>query len=104
MLRDYLRSLTVATLAVPILALPGADTYFRPKPPGGGGGARCAYFNRDFNEWDFSMPGDLMQVRDANGNWVTLRCSSNGTWVVVPNLRTGPTHSAGGGVMAPSVP
>lgn len=104
MIREYLKTLAVGSLALAIVAVPAGDTVLRPRQ-GGGGGVRCAYYNAEFNEWDFVMPGDIISVQDRNGNSVEMQCGSDGKWHVIPRINTnGGPHAnpgAGGGVYAP---
>ena len=99
MIRDYFRTLTVSTLALSILAVPGIDAN-RPPKPRPDSGVRCAFYNRDFNEWSFVMPGDEIASRDANGNLVWLVCGTDGKWHISPGrTSTGGPHAnpSGGG-------
>lgn len=96
MIRDYLRTLTVAALALSVVAIPGADTVLKPKR-GGDSGVRCTYYNRVYNEWDYMLPGDIIVVKDGNGNLVYLICGNDGKWSVMQNGHKPPTNGGGGG-------
>ena len=103
MVREYLRTLGAASLALTILAIPATDTYRRPiHPPDNG--VRCAVFNRGFNEWDFFTPGDIITVNDAQGNTHFLQCGPNGQWIDVTSAQPGGNHANpgdGGGMWHP---
>lgn len=103
MIRDYLRTLAVGSLALSILAVPAGDTVLKPKT--GGSGVRCAWFNRQFNEWDFMLPGDMIAVKDGNGNLVYMVCGNDGKWHVMNNTNPGgglhANPGGGGGNWAP---
>jgi hypothetical protein len=90
MIRDYLRTLAVATMALSVLALPGAHSYGKNQHPNDDG-VRCSRYDHDGN-LDFFMPGQTTPVTNGNGVDLTLECGSDGNWTLAK-----PTQTSGNG-------
>jgi hypothetical protein len=80
-IREYLRTFTVASLTLIVLAIPSANSYTKIQHPPDDG-IRCAYFNNQTGAWQFYMPGDKIVVIDAHGNPVYLYCGQDGNWTL----------------------
>ena len=94
MIREYLRTLTVATLALSVLAAPGVTSYAKIEHPPDDG-VRCAYFNNKTGQWLFYMPGETIAILDENGHPTYLRCGYDGNWIQAKPDRT-PSNGSGG--------
>src|ERR1043166_4284045 len=85
MLRDYLRSMTVAPLALSVLAVPSLNLHGKNQHPDDDG-VRCVYYDHD-GVMRFYLPGQTLQVTDGNGHHVTLECGEDGNWTMTKSTQ-----------------
>lgn len=81
MIHEYLRTLTVATLALSALVMPGTQVYGQNKHPDDNG-VRCVRY-KDDGSLDFFLPGQTTRVTNQNGEDFTLECGSDGNWTLI---------------------
>ena len=91
MIREYLRTLTVAALTLSVLAMPGSLALSKNTHPDDDG-VRCAYFDRESGTWRFYLPGATLLVSNGNGSHVLLECGKDGSWTLAK-----PTQQSGDG-------
>jgi hypothetical protein len=70
---------TALTLGIAVAAISVGQAEARDNDPWDDG-IRCVYYNQETGEMDFYLPGQSVEVYDANGTLHLLICLGDGTW------------------------
>lgn len=101
MIREYLRTLTVAALAVGVLVAPGLSSYGKNGHPSDDG-IRCAYYDKRSGQWKYYLPDEHIVILDEHGSPTYLKCGYDGNWLLAKPTEETTDH--GGGTSAHPMP